>query len=540
MEELDSPADFASTELRNFDQALRCPICQEFLIAPTMISACLHSFCSKCVRDNMQIQVARGDRPTCPQCHKDADVGLLRRTNKVDEVVLAWKEARATILKLQSIALQSASTSARGASTSASTSGARKGKGKARASTTAALDGDLSSSGDESNGASSRAYATRSRTQTQDTGAATKSKASGSTAKGKGRARVKAEPIEDDINDGDSSDVVIVDDPVPKKRRKTSKPDAFGQCPLCQKDFPTTQLEVHAASCGTNSKAAWGRLLPSTSTTGDKSKAKGKGKGKPGAKSTSPVVEPEEKPLILRDYVKIKAKELENLLIDHNLPTSFDVDVGQLPTWKRRHGHWTTLWNANLDLAPDDVNRKTPAELRKELKDWERRVDVKPEIKTKAAYMKEGASAFRKLEKDANARKAAKKAEREAEAAAAAILAPDSDTDVASRLVAPTPPPPAPPLPASGDLSPTSEGSSSTPSSPQLPTTTHFSSLVPSLGRKRERSESPFDPEGPKPSQRVREEIWIEEEGTEESGTDGTGGLGALAEEDEDDDEMSD
>ena len=71
---------------------------------------------------------------------------------------------------------------------------------------------------------------------------------------------------------------------------------------------------------------------------------------------------------------------------DHRLPTTYDATSDKLTTWKRRHGHWTTLWNANLDLAPDDVHRKTPAQLRKDLKTWEALRDVKPEVKSKAAY----------------------------------------------------------------------------------------------------------------------------------------------------------
>lgn len=65
-----------------------------------------------------------------------------------------------------------------------------------------------------------------------------------------------------------------------------------------------------------------------------------------------------------------------------------------------------------------------------------------------------------------------------------------------------------------------------------MPPFPSFGGGVP-LSRKRSRSDSPFDPEGPKPSQRVREEIYVEELHSEDSGTDGRG-LGALTEEDED------
>lgn len=77
-----------------------------------------------------------------------------------------------------------------------------------------------------------------------------------------------------------------------------------------------------------------------------------------------------------------------------------------------------------------------------------------------------------------------------------------------------------------GDLSNSADDSSSS---------TSLSRLLPPpssvpLSRKRPRSSSPFDPEGPKPSQRVREEIFIEEDVfAEDSGPDALS-LGAVME----------
>ncbi|KAK4694921.1 hypothetical protein P7C70_g8652, partial [Phenoliferia sp. Uapishka_3] len=83
----------------------------------------------------------------------------------------------------------------------------------------------------------------------------------------------------------------------------------------------------------------------------------------------------------------------------------------------------------------------------------------------------------------------------------------------------------------SGDLSDSPASSNpSSPKLPQIPTSFYAMGIAPSRKRSRSRSESPFDPEGPKPSQRIREEVFLEEFG-EESETDGT--LGAVIEEED-------
>lgn len=90
----DSPYDFTSIELKNFDQSLRCPICGDLFVGATMISTCMHTFCGKCVRESLSMRVGKSERPRCPQCLHDANDSQLKRTNKIDEIVTAWKEAR--------------------------------------------------------------------------------------------------------------------------------------------------------------------------------------------------------------------------------------------------------------------------------------------------------------------------------------------------------------------------------------------------------------------------------------------------------------
>lgn len=48
--DLDTPSDFTASSLSYLDSVLRCPICSELYTAPVILTNCLHTFCSLCLR----------------------------------------------------------------------------------------------------------------------------------------------------------------------------------------------------------------------------------------------------------------------------------------------------------------------------------------------------------------------------------------------------------------------------------------------------------------------------------------------------------
>ncbi|KAK4702905.1 E3 ubiquitin-protein ligase RAD18, partial [Phenoliferia sp. Uapishka_3] len=455
---IDSPEDFSSPELRNLDRALRCTICQEFLVAPMIITAptCGHSFCSQCVRDSMAQLVGKGDRARCPQCLVDANPGLLRPQKQLSDAVDAWVKARPALLKLQ--AYSTASTSAHQGNSVASTSTARHSKKGSKTKAIQIPSSDIDDTDPEDAAPQSRV--TRSSTQTSKKGADAKLK-----EKGKGKTVVIVEPRN---HDGNSSDLEIIESP-PMGTRNTKEIVDFQevQCPICNGAYKKSEIEKHASRCdGTikpATKDAWSRIMPLTSTSAPEksnSRTKQKSKAFP-PKSVSP--SDDERPIIVRDYAHIKIKDLEALLTASNLPTSVPPDGDKVAVWKRRHAHWTTLWNANLDLDADDPRRKNSAMLRKELRVWEKTLDedVTESIKPKAHSKKYDKQFQGMTQKMKAAREEAKnKKKRDSEAVKSEEDAGPKleDVDMLEASSEPHPPSPIapsrPPPPPLGDSSP--------------------------------------------------------------------------------------
>lgn len=75
------------------ESALRCQVCKDFFDNP-VITSCSHTFCSLCIRRCLS---AEG---RCPACRSSDQELKLRRNWAVQEVVDAFRNARASVLEL--------------------------------------------------------------------------------------------------------------------------------------------------------------------------------------------------------------------------------------------------------------------------------------------------------------------------------------------------------------------------------------------------------------------------------------------------------
>ncbi|GAA5978052.1 hypothetical protein JCM10908_004211 [Rhodotorula pacifica] len=528
--DLDADSDFASSSLSAVDSSLRCAICSELYTAPVILNHCGHSFDSRCLAEHFVV------KRDCPTCHREAFHDHTVRNQALSELVESWRAARSDLLDLQARAARNASPEA----------------GPSHASITP----------------HTKSVQNGTRTTSRASNAiASKNGYRKATSSSSPAPTVKREVLEDASSDIEILDETPIDRK-PSKRPRTrsatppaadlTDPNLMVACPLCGRFLKNGLMSGHLDRCtgepSTSSKLAagssqaWSKLM----ATSNGSRAGGTASGRDGA-SSSAAGAPEmdlSKKLPLGSYQHKKAAQLVKMLKDYGLPTdspnglSSDAKVAHL---QRRHRQFVILWNANADLDPDHPARKTAKQLRSELKHWEEdqdRAEGKGEIADDHATRY--AEQYREL--IAQARASHEKAKRAKEQAVAAAVAGEPEaaalSDPAAAVAledeAPTVHEATPQLstterkksvrvvsPARSSSSPAGEAtetraaledSASTGSSPLLPSSPLRTSLEDDdsmedaasakeqSSRRRKRTPSPFDPAGPRPSQRNREE----------------------------------
>ncbi|BGO89722.1 hypothetical protein NBRC10512_004377 [Rhodotorula toruloides] len=522
-EHLDTASDFTSPSLSVLESSLRCPICSEFFTAPVILTNCSHSFDSRCLRDYLAVH------KRCPSCLAETDESRIRKNLALQEVLNAWQSARDEILRLEDAA-SSASTRIAGPSRQSPLS-------------------------------PTPLSARRTRTSANSTAPASKGKRKAASS-----PSVKPEPGSDDdiIGIDDSSDIEIVEDESssamrpPKKRVKGANglakaaadptdPNLIVSCPICAGSFRNSLVALHVEKCNgvapaSTGAAAWGKLMDG----GGSGPSQAAGNESPSRANKLDTT----KYLPLTSYSYKSVTELTEMLKEYALPTTVPPTClttdSKLSVFQRRHRQFLILWNANADLDPSDPKHQTPKQLREELNRWEKVQDASGGANgAGGAGQAEGkggpvskehatkyAPQFRDLIAQARASaQAAKEKQR-----AAAEPAPDeagspsvdnsaapSDVDIALRLSASPPPPstrkrsvrlvspqrsPSPvPVPRDSPASSPSPMLSPRPARAESdpPLDQVDAKGVKEQGRRR-RDTSPYNPEGPRPSQRNREE----------------------------------
>ncbi|KAI0045147.1 hypothetical protein FA95DRAFT_1561436 [Auriscalpium vulgare] len=295
--DIQDPFDFSQKILQDLDSAVRCKICSELYAAPVVL-ACGHCFCSLCARSQLS------EKEACPACWKPATEDQLRINPAMEEAVIAWKAARAFVVRL--------ATDDHIRQMRPQTPELRPTK-KRRMSP--ASDSDIEMLEQPAAGPSTP----RKPTKRPSSPAQPRPK---STA----RSRSSEPPVDDKLID----------------------------CPACAHRVHMDKINQHLDSgC---------KLPPSTVTTSAKQKdawskifsgeTRKKGKDRTGDDAPLPKV----------SYAVLKEKQIRELLAEHDLPTT-----GERSLLIARHQRWITLYNANLDHHPSQRRRTAElrTELRK-------------------------------------------------------------------------------------------------------------------------------------------------------------------------------
>ncbi|GAA5835370.1 hypothetical protein JCM9279_004521 [Rhodotorula babjevae] len=370
--QLDSASDYSQPSLAAVDSTLRCPICTELFAAPVILTTCSHSFDSRCLREYLV------GHKRCPSCLRECNEDNIRLNLALQGAVAAWKDARAALLHLQSLASTAqagpsspspaahppAPTATRTSGSAAS--GKRKASALASSSSSPAVKNEphepaaLVLVDDGSSDVEIIEEGTMPSSTSRRVPPRKKARAEGGSGKGKGRAR---------LEEADPTD-----------------PSLILECPLCGGSIKNALMALHVERCNgvpppatASTSAAWGKLLG----------ANGRGGGARDGDSDSSSSNVREgskldttRALPLANYARKSIQELNDMLKAYELPTtipsSSSRDTPALSTdaklalLVRRHRQFLVLWNANADLAPDDPAHKSAPGVRDELRRWEK------------------------------------------------------------------------------------------------------------------------------------------------------------------------
>ncbi|KAF9228739.1 hypothetical protein BS17DRAFT_690320 [Gyrodon lividus] len=362
------PTDFPSTDLRQLDANLRCSICSEFYDAPITL-ACGHCFCSLCIREHIMKE------PECPSCRKPTAEAHFRLNPALEEAVSAWKTARTTVLRLSRedqqkaigrVSLRSDQTPRR-LLTPVANGRKRKRRGSSESSGS-----DIVCVAGPSNSNESSEIAESSPLP---------AKSVRKPSKREENMEPSSDPREDEF--------------------QSVQPDSLVECPVCGRfvEYRSINSHMDGPGCGrkalskvkhssnSNARAEWSKLL-------GKNSKKSKDNGNSDSDDAT-----ERLPKV--SYAILKDKTLKDLLLSQKLPVSGDRNA-----WITRHQRWVMMYNANLDKAGC---RKTPSELRMELRKWEEdQKGRKHIVEDTAAHEAAHKDEFNRLIEEARRRRASK------------------------------------------------------------------------------------------------------------------------------------
>ncbi|KAF9009454.1 hypothetical protein BDQ17DRAFT_1062312 [Cyathus striatus] len=298
-----------------------------------------------------------GEKQECPSCRKSANEGHLRQNPVMEEAVVSWKSARPYVLRLCKVEEQRASSISPDGLSTPKAKKRKLGHSKARSSSpeiqivpqssiiTSTLKSPSKSS--QNKPSSSKVSVAIPRFDTSETGGA-------------------------EITENNSADHIV-------------------NCPICNKEVVYKRVNAHIDSgcknytqttmtAKTQSKQQWSKLLGGPRSQKDKGKQKDTGNS-----------DDDDYPLPKASYGTLKDRALKELLAEQSLSVNGDRNQ-----WIERHRKWVMIYNANLDRS--EANRKTKAELRKELKKWEDDTRKKKStVDDVAMYQKKQKSEFDRL-----------------------------------------------------------------------------------------------------------------------------------------------
>lgn len=298
--------------LSSVESSLRCRVCRDFYKTP-MITSCLHTFCSLCIRRSL------ANDGKCPACRAPDQDSKLRWNGALEEVVDAYVKTRPTVLSL-----------------------ARADAKVSRQSPKRKLDGVHP----EDNGQDASRKRLRSSTRL--------SRARGEEATAE-MVRQEADAI-DDSTDEDSKEnrmCPLLTSPVMLFKESSNTfwvgDDTLAACPICNRRMKEYLVFSHLDKC----------TGPSTSISQ---------RSQEPPLNNLPISSPSKQQICFErlpavNYSTLKDQALRKKMTDLGISSS-----GPRPLLERRHREWRTIWNANCDC----VKPRSRAQLLRDLEVWER------------------------------------------------------------------------------------------------------------------------------------------------------------------------
>ena len=113
-----APEDFkpAYPDLARLDSDLRCTICTEYFVAPVLLTACSHTFCSEvssstsetlcimwlilCCVQCIRRYLAEPNNKECPTCYVKISEAHIKKCTLVESLAASWAKARPLLLAI--------------------------------------------------------------------------------------------------------------------------------------------------------------------------------------------------------------------------------------------------------------------------------------------------------------------------------------------------------------------------------------------------------------------------------------------------------
>ncbi|KAF7791289.1 hypothetical protein EIP86_002303 [Pleurotus ostreatoroseus] len=171
-------------------------------------------------------------------------------------------------------------------------------------------------------------------------------------------------------------------------------PDELVHCPVCSVSIRNGSVWIHIdKGCpsptpsesgqtpekrtkSVNQKEKWNKVFSGSKVSSSHSSSKGKAKGKARASASTPISEDFSEPLPKVSYDTLSAKRVKEMLQEHGLSTHGDKSA-----MVARHQRWVIMYNANRDAS--ESQRKTPNQLREELRKREENEERRKKVKRK-------------------------------------------------------------------------------------------------------------------------------------------------------------
>jgi E3 ubiquitin-protein ligase RAD18 len=314
--EVPDPTDWVGTplaSLSSLESALQCHVCKELFKTP-MITSCLHTFCSLCIRRCLS-QDGR-----CPACRTGDQESKLRMNLAMEECVNVYQKQRADLLNFaRSIAV--------GAQNNAIDSSAPDERPRKRRRKDQTPDANTTSD------VSTRATRSQSRMALH--------------ASQESREQSFVADSEDEgsqYGEDDSSSTPA--------KPSSGLEDGLVACPMCSKRMKEAAVFSHLDQCD------------------------GKARSSPRLKDPTPEKQPStsvaysvpsstkaRQRLGALNYSLLTETALRKKLSEIRIPSH-----GSKPLMQKRHMEWMSLWNASCDSS----NPQTKQELLRELENWDR------------------------------------------------------------------------------------------------------------------------------------------------------------------------